>query len=60
LSGDSRSKAQELFYQATEDFKSDKLDAAEKNFLLAIKIDPSYADAFESLGVMLGRLGRYQ
>jgi tetratricopeptide (TPR) repeat protein len=60
LSGDSPSKAQELFYQATEDFKSDNLEAAEKNFLLAIKMDPSYADAYESLGVMLGRLERYQ
>lgn len=59
LSGDPRTKAQELFYEATENFKSDNLEGAEKNFLLAIKIDPAFGDAYESLGVMLGRLERY-
>lgn len=57
--GDSVSKAKELYYQATEDFKSDHFKEAEANFRLSIKMDPTFADAYESLGVMLGRMDRY-
>jgi len=60
LSGEPRKKAEELYDEATEDFKYDRLKEAEEKFRLAIKIDPNFADAFESLGVMLGRLERFQ
>ena len=60
LSGDKEHKALELFYAGTEDFKKNELSHAEEKFRLAIKIDPTFADAYESLGVMLGRLERYQ
>ncbi|MFP5385000.1 MAG: tetratricopeptide repeat protein [Bacteriovoracia bacterium] len=60
LPGDRLHKAEELFYAGTEDFKNNALDKAEDKFRLAIKIDPGFADAYESLGVMLGRLERYQ
>lgn len=60
ISGDPRIKAQELFDLATDDFKLDHFEKAEEKFRLAIKIDPTYADAYEGLGVMLGRLGRYE
>lgn len=60
IRGDKRSKAEELFYEATEYFKKDELSKAEHFFRLAIKLDPSFGDAYESLGVMLGRLERYQ
>jgi tetratricopeptide (TPR) repeat protein len=60
IHGDSQSKAKELFYDATEDFKMDSLQSAEIKFRLAIKLDPTFADAYESLGVMLGRLGRFE
>lgn len=60
ISGDNHSKARELFYNAADDFKLERLDEAEKKFRLAIQIDPGFADAYEALGVMLGRLERYQ
>ncbi len=59
LTGGRREKATELFYQATEDFKRDDTARAEEKLRLAIRIDPTFADAYESLGVMLGRLDRY-
>lgn len=60
ISGDKSEKAKELFYEATEYFKKDDLPAAEEKFRLAIKVDPLFADAYESLGVMLGRQERFQ
>lgn len=60
IKGDPSEKAQELFYEATECFKHENLALAEEKFRLAIKIDPAFADAYESLGVMLGRLERFQ
>ncbi len=60
ISGDARSKAEELYYEATEDFKHEQLDKAEKNFRHSIRLDPTFGDAYESLGVMLGRQERYQ
>lgn len=60
LSGDPKAKARELFYEATEDFQRDKLNTAEEKLKKAIELDPSFADAFESLGVMLGRQERFQ
>ncbi len=60
ISGEPRKKAEELYDEATEDFKYDRLVEAEEKFRQAIKIDPTFADALESLGVMLGRLDRFQ
>jgi tetratricopeptide (TPR) repeat protein len=60
LPSSQEAKALELFHEALDLFKVDKLSEAEEKFRLAIKIDPSYADAYESLGVMLGRQERFQ
>lgn len=60
ISGNSHSKAEELFYLAAEDFKFERYNQAENRFKLAIEMDPNFADAYEALGVMLGRLERYQ
>lgn len=60
IHGDNESKARELYDQANENFKRDELVEAEKNFRKAINFDPQFADAYESLGVMLGRLNRYE
>lgn len=60
VKGDATSKAKELFYKGSDYFKMDQLAEAEECFQLAIKLDPSFADAYESLGVMLGRQNRYE
>lgn len=59
ISGSPHEKAKELFYAGSDFFMADKLDNAEENFKLAIKLDPAFADVYESLGVMLGRQNRY-
>lgn len=59
ISGDRREKAVELFHEASELFKKDNYASAEECLRLAIAIDPTYGDAYESLGVMLGRLERF-
>ena len=60
ISGEPLLKAEELFYEGSEHFRKDELELAEEKFRLAIKIDPTLADAYESLGVMLGRLERFE
>ena len=59
IKGGSSDKAQELFYEATHHFMADRHEEAEAGLRLAIKLDPTFADAYESLGVMLGRLERF-
>lgn len=59
ISGSSIEKAQELFYEGSNFFKKDNVESAEESFKLSIKMDPTFADAYESLGVMLGRLERF-
>lgn len=59
INGAPQAKALELFYQASDFFKFDDLGKAEESFRLCIKIDPKFADAYESLGVMLGRQERF-
>lgn len=59
LPGNKKEKAEELFHHGSEAFKKDDLQSAEEYFRLAIKLDPTYADAYEALGVMLGRQERY-
>ncbi len=60
LSGNPVIKAEELFYEGSDHFRKDELELAEEKFRLAIKMDPGFADAYESLGVMLGRLERFE
>lgn len=60
LKADTSSKAMDLYYLASDDFRFDKLESAENKFKLALKLDPTLADAYESLGVMLGRQERFQ
>lgn len=59
LASSSKDKALELFYAGSDAFRVDNLELAEENFRLAIKVDPNLADAYESLGVMLGRQERF-
>lgn len=60
ISGSTSEKATELYYEASDDFRDNKLKDAEEKFRLAIKLAPDFGDAYESLGVMLGRQDRYQ
>lgn len=60
IGGDAESKARELYYAASDHFKNEELELAEEKYRLAIKLDPTFGDAYESLGVMLGRMNRYQ
>lgn len=57
--GDPENKAQELYDLALSAFKNDELELAEDQLLKAINYNPKLSDAYEALGVMLGRLGRY-
>jgi tetratricopeptide (TPR) repeat protein len=54
-----RGKAEELFYQASDAFRMDDFDLAESLFRQSLLIDPTFADAYEGLGVMLGRQERF-
>jgi len=51
--------AQRLTEAASEAFSRDRTGRAMELLERAIEICPSWADAIESLGVILGRLGRY-
>jgi tetratricopeptide (TPR) repeat protein len=59
IHGNARVKATELLSQASEFFKKDNFESAEECLRMAIDLDPTYGDAYESLGVMLGRLERF-
>lgn len=59
LAGSRELKAMELYYLAGDYFKHDQLDKAEATYQLSIKLNPTYADSYESLGVMLGRQERF-
>lgn len=59
LPGSSAEKAQELYFAGTDAFRDDDLLNAEKYLRQAIELDPKLADAYESLGVMLGRQERF-
>jgi folate-binding protein YgfZ len=60
LPGDNEAKAQELFFSAMEHFKHDRLTQAKQELKLAIELSPQYADAYEGLGVILGREENFQ
>lgn len=59
ISGDPTTKSQELFFEAMEEFKNDSIEQAEQMLRAAVEVDPTNSDAWESLGVLLGRLERY-
>jgi folate-binding protein YgfZ len=46
--------------RAVEEFAADREDEAIELYERAIAVCPSYADAYEALGVILGRHGRYE
>lgn len=60
LKGSARDKAQELYDSGLSHFRTDDLAQAERDLRRAIDFDPGLADAYEALGVMLGRQDRYQ
>ncbi len=49
-----------LELRAVEEFAADREDGAIELYQRAIAVCPSYADAYEALGVILGRHGRYE
>lgn len=53
------SSAEELFHLGTDAFAQGKEAFAREAWELAIAIDATYADAYEAIGVLLGRQGRY-
>ena len=59
LKGDSQNKSQELYDTAMTAFRNDELKLAETYFRKAIELNPQFSDAYEALGVMLGRQERY-
>lgn len=59
LKGDPESKAQELYDTALTAFRNDDLKLAEDYLRKAIEFHPHFSDAYEALGVMLGRQERY-
>lgn len=59
LKGSAKDKAQELYDSGLSHFRSDDLILAEKDLRRALDYDPGFADAYEALGVMLGRQDRY-
>ncbi len=61
LKGSYQEKAKELYYNAIDLFTVNELNPAiENKLMMAIKFDPSFEDAYESLGVYLGRQKRYE
>jgi folate-binding protein YgfZ len=52
-------QATDLFHVAAEAFGDDREDEALALLERAIAVDPGHADSYESLGVILGRHGRY-
>ncbi|MFL5783375.1 MAG: tetratricopeptide repeat protein [Bacteriovoracaceae bacterium] len=59
LKGGSADKAHELYDEGLDCFRRDDLKEAERKLRLALEMDPKLADAYEALGVMLGRQNRY-
>lgn len=59
FTSDRRSKAQEFFYAGTEAFNRGAEAGALELWRSAIQMDPSLADAYEAMGVLLGRQGEF-
>ncbi len=56
---DKKSIAVEFFDSAIENFQKGDNELAKSLFERAIELDPLYEDAYESLGVLLGRMEQY-
>lgn len=52
--------AQELYHQGVETFQAHDLNGAMDYLKKALAFDPGLADAYETLGVMLGRIEKYE
>jgi len=52
--------ARRIELRAVKEFAADREDEAIELYERAIAVCPSYADAYEALGVILGRHGRYE
>lgn len=59
LKGDKKTKSDDLFLSATLHFQKGDIKLAEDLFHQSIKMNPLNADAYEALGVMLGRENRF-
>ena len=59
LKGDKKTKSDELYHMAIDHFQRGEINKSEELFKLSIKINPLNADAYEALGVMLGRENRF-
>ncbi len=59
LPGDKKTKSVELYDDALSHFRDNNLSEAETLLKKSLEQDPSHADAYEALGVMLGRQDRY-
>jgi tetratricopeptide (TPR) repeat protein len=57
---DAISKAHEFYEYGVMTFQNDNFEEAEQYIRAAIKLDPKNAEYYESLGVLLGRVERYQ
>jgi folate-binding protein YgfZ len=51
--------AKELYHRGIEIFQADNLESAMDYMRKALVFDPNLADAYEALGVMLGRIEKY-
>ncbi|MBC7427544.1 MAG: tetratricopeptide repeat protein [Bacteriovorax sp.] len=52
--------ANELYHLGVDDFQSENVESAMNYMKKAIAFDPAFSDAYESIGVILGRKERYQ
>ena len=59
LSGSKIEKALELYYAAIDAFKADDYQNTESLLKTSLALNPEFADAYETLGVILGRLDRF-
>ncbi len=59
LKGDKKTKSDDLFLSATLHFQKGDIKLAEELFHQSIRMNPLNADAYEALGVMLGRESRF-
>lgn len=50
-------KVEDLYFHAIQEFQLGHEEVAVKMLRLCIELDPTYEDAYESLGVLYGRLG---
>lgn len=57
---DSYKSAELIYDRGIEHFQAGNDELAQNYFELAIKLDPNFADAYESMAVLLGRLEKFE